>query len=96
MQLKSEIWYLRYQYLLDIAALQDHFRISIIVHPVSLSKANYAYSTNILQASMWPSIPLVVSQATVGTAMGLTTSIQMIGIGISNLVVGKLLGNNKK
>ncbi|WAR24580.1 MFSD1-like protein [Mya arenaria] len=31
-------------------------------------------------ASMWPSIPLVVSQATIGTAMGLTTSIQMIGI----------------
>ena len=46
-------------------------------------------------ASMWPSIPLVVSQATVGTAMGLTTSIQMIGIGISNLVVGKILGKSQ-
>lgn len=78
-----------------MAALQDRFKISIIVHPIS-SKANYAYSTNILQASMWPSIPLVVSQATVGTAMGLTTSIQMIGIGISNLVVGKILGKNQK
>jgi hypothetical protein len=40
---------------------------------------------------MWPSIPLVVSQATVGTAMGVTTSVQMIGIGLSNLVVGKIL-----
>lgn len=47
-------------------------------------------------ASLWPSIPLVVSQATVGTAMGLTTSIQMIGIGISNLVVGQILGKNDK
>lgn len=47
-------------------------------------------------ASMWPSIPLVVSQATVGTAMGLTTSIQMIGIGISNLIVGQILGDNTK
>ncbi|XP_013401779.1 major facilitator superfamily domain-containing protein 1 [Lingula anatina] len=43
-------------------------------------------------ASMWPSIPLVVSQATVGTAMGLTTSIQMVGIGICNIVVGEILG----
>ncbi|KAK2870450.1 hypothetical protein Q8A67_024842 [Cirrhinus molitorella] len=43
-------------------------------------------------SSMWPSIPLVVPQATLGTAMGLATSIQMIGIGISNLVVGQILG----
>ncbi|ESP05560.1 hypothetical protein LOTGIDRAFT_208557 [Lottia gigantea] len=45
-------------------------------------------------ASLWPSIPLVVSQATLGTAMGVTTSVQMIGIGISNLVVGVVLGKN--
>uniref|UniRef100_W5KLK9 Lysosomal dipeptide transporter MFSD1 n=1 Tax=Astyanax mexicanus TaxID=7994 RepID=W5KLK9_ASTMX len=43
-------------------------------------------------ASMWPSIPLVVPQATLGTAMGLATSVQMIGIGISNLIVGQILG----
>lgn len=30
MQLKSKIWDLRYQYLLDIAAMQDCFKISII------------------------------------------------------------------
>ena len=41
---------------------------------------------------MWPSIPLVVHQATVGTAMGLTTSMQMIGIGVSNVCVGAILG----
>ncbi|XP_059159078.1 major facilitator superfamily domain-containing protein 1-like [Physella acuta] len=45
-------------------------------------------------ASMWPSIPLVVAPTTLGTAMGLTTSIQMIGIGISNLVVGQILGKD--
>lgn len=45
---------------------------------------------------MWPSIPLVVSQATVGTAMGVTTSIQMIGIGLSNLIVGQILGKSEK
>lgn len=43
-------------------------------------------------ASMWPTIPLVVPQATLGTAMGLATSVQMIGIGISNLIVGQILG----
>uniref|UniRef100_A0A3B3XBM0 Lysosomal dipeptide transporter MFSD1 n=1 Tax=Poecilia mexicana TaxID=48701 RepID=A0A3B3XBM0_9TELE len=43
-------------------------------------------------ASMWPSIPLVVPQATLGTAMGLATSIQMVGIGVSNLIVGQILG----
>lgn len=43
-------------------------------------------------ASMWPSIPLVVPQATLGTAMGLATSVQMIGIGVCNLIVGQILG----
>ncbi len=43
---------------------------------------------------MWPSIPLVVSQATIGSAMGVTTSVQMIGIGVSNLIVGQILGTN--
>ncbi|XP_074453524.1 lysosomal dipeptide transporter MFSD1-like isoform X1 [Larus michahellis] len=43
-------------------------------------------------ASMWPSIPLVVPQATLGTAMGLATSVQMVGVGLSNLIVGHILG----
>ncbi|XP_016424625.1 major facilitator superfamily domain-containing protein 1-like [Sinocyclocheilus rhinocerous] len=41
---------------------------------------------------MWPSVPLVVPQATLGTAMGLAKSVQMVSIGISNLVVGQILG----
>lgn len=45
---------------------------------------------------MWPSIPLVVPQATLGTAMGLATSMQMIGIGLSNLVVGQILGTKSR
>ncbi|MCJ8729073.1 hypothetical protein PDJAM_G00012190 [Pangasius djambal] len=43
-------------------------------------------------ASMWPSIPLVVPRSTLGTAMGLATSVQMIGIGLCNLIVGEILG----
>ncbi|XP_041359016.1 major facilitator superfamily domain-containing protein 1-like isoform X2 [Gigantopelta aegis] len=50
---------------------------------------------SVAAASMWPTIPLVVAQATVGTAMGLTTSVQMIGIGISNLIVGQILGKSQ-
>lgn len=62
------------------------------VHPLVLTLwLGFTYS--FAAATMWPSIPLVVSQATIGTAMGLTTSIQMIGIGISNLVVGAILGH---
>ncbi|XP_073491295.1 lysosomal dipeptide transporter MFSD1-like [Aquarana catesbeiana] len=43
-------------------------------------------------ASMWPSIALMVPQATLGTALGLAGSVQMIGIGTSNLIVGRILG----
>lgn len=55
-----------------------------------------AVRVTVLQASMWPSIPLVVPQATMGTAMGLATSVQMIGIGVSNLVVGQILGTQSR
>ncbi|XP_072026984.1 lysosomal dipeptide transporter MFSD1-like [Amphiura filiformis] len=60
------------------------------VHPlVSTLWLGFTYS--FAAASLWPSIPLVVSQATVGTAMGITTSVQMIGIGICNLVIGEVV-----
>eukprot|EP00043_Microstomoeca_roanoka_P025739 m.9721 g.9721 ORF g.9721 m.9721 type:complete len:513 (+) comp5802_c0_seq1:1-1539(+) len=45
---------------------------------------------SIMASVLWPSIPLVVSPATVGTAMGVATSVQMIGIGLCNLAVGWL------
>lgn len=65
------------------------------VHPlVSTIWLGVTYS--IAAASMWPSIPLVVSQSTIGTAMGFTTSLQMIGVGLSNLIVGEILGSNKQ
>lgn len=45
---------------------------------------------------MWSSVPLVVPQATSGTAMGLATSVQMLGIGFSNLVVGHIVGTKSR
>ncbi|XP_078273642.1 lysosomal dipeptide transporter MFSD1 [Rhinoraja longicauda] len=44
-------------------------------------------------ASLWPSIILVVPLANLGTASGVATSVQMIGIGVCNLIVGQILGS---
>ncbi|XP_072916534.1 lysosomal dipeptide transporter MFSD1-like isoform X3 [Hemitrygon akajei] len=43
-------------------------------------------------ASLWPSIILVVPSANLGTALGIATSVQMIGVGVCNLIVGRILG----
>ncbi|XP_062915201.1 major facilitator superfamily domain-containing protein 1-like isoform X1 [Mobula hypostoma] len=43
-------------------------------------------------ASLWPSIILVVPLANLGTALGIATSVQMIGVGLCNLIVGQILG----
>ena len=47
-------------------------------------------SSVFIQSTLWPSIPLVVPLQLVGTAMGVATTVQMIGIGVSNLIVGQL------
>lgn len=62
------------------------------VHPL-ISTIWLGIMYSIAAASMWPSIPLVVSQATIGTAMGIATSLQMIGVGFSNLIVGEILSD---
>ncbi|XP_057294946.1 major facilitator superfamily domain-containing protein 1-like isoform X1 [Hydractinia symbiolongicarpus] len=41
--------------------------------------------------SLWPSAPLVVNPGVLGTALGLMTSVQMIGIGCCTLIVGAIL-----
>jgi MFS family permease len=48
-----------------------------------------AYS--IYASSLWPSIPLVVKPFMLGTAFGLVTSVQQIGLTIAPYVVGVLL-----
>jgi len=45
---------------------------------------------------MWASIPLVVDPKTVGTAFGLTTAVQNIGLGFSPLIVGAIIDNTSK
>ena len=47
-------------------------------------------SYSVCAAALWPSVQFLVSQRTVGTANGVTTAVQMLGIGISNIVVGAL------
>jgi hypothetical protein len=39
---------------------------------------------------------LLVKQSMLGTAMGVTNSIQMLGVGIANLGVGEILGKNNR
>ncbi|XP_022086175.1 major facilitator superfamily domain-containing protein 1-like isoform X3 [Acanthaster planci] len=51
------------------------------------------FTYSIASATLWSSIPLVVTQETVGMAMGFATSAQMIGVGICNNVIGAILGN---
>lgn len=41
---------------------------------------------------MWPCHALMVPQATLGISLGLTTSMYMFGNGVSNLIIGALLG----
>lgn len=60
------------------------------VHPLVVTIwLGLIYST--AAAALWPSIPLIVEESSVGTALGVTTSIQMIGMGIANIIVGKIL-----
>ena len=49
----------------------------------------------LLQASLWPSVPLVVHQSMLGTALGIMTSVQMIGIGLCNFAIGGILDHWK-
>jgi MFS family permease len=44
----------------------------------------------LVPAAMWPSVPLVVEETRVGTAFGLMTAIQNIGLGLFPLLNGKL------
>ena len=44
----------------------------------------------LVPAAMWPSVPLVVEENRVGTAFGLMTAIQNLGLGLFPLLNGKL------
>ena len=49
----------------------------------------YGVTYSLTASVLWSCIPLVVDPAIVGTAMGLASFVQMLGIGCSNMVVGK-------
>jgi MFS family permease len=44
----------------------------------------------LVPAAMWPSVPLVVEEKRVGTAFGLMTAIQNLGLGLFPFLNGKL------
>jgi MFS-type transporter involved in bile tolerance (Atg22 family) len=48
------------------------------------------FSFVLVPAAMWPSVPLIVKSERVGTAFGLMTAIQNIGLGLFPLLNGLL------
>ena len=44
----------------------------------------------LVPAAMWPSVPMIVEEKRVGTAFGLMTAIQNLGLGLFPLLNGKL------
>eukprot|EP00794_Sanderia_malayensis_P013794 gene13794-15237_t len=64
------------------------------VHPlISMIWLGCTYS--VAAASLWPSVPLVIEPAALGTALGIMTSVQMIGIGLCNFAIGGILDHWK-
>ncbi|XP_063718632.1 major facilitator superfamily domain-containing protein 1-like isoform X2 [Symsagittifera roscoffensis] len=53
----------------------------------------YGVTYSLTASVLWACIPLIVDPSIVGTAMGLTSCVQMLGIGTSNMIVGALLGH---
>ena len=51
----------------------------------------YGVTYSLTASVLWACIPLIVDPSIVGTAMGLTSCVQMLGIGTSNMIVGELL-----
>ncbi|MGE5359486.1 MAG: MFS transporter [Bacteroidales bacterium] len=49
----------------------------------------------LVPAALWPSIPLVVEESRVGTAFGLLTAIQNVGLGLFPYVSGRLVDATK-
>merc|ERR1712072_551589 len=47
-------------------------------------------SYSVCASALWPSIPLLVPLKWIGTANGVATSMQMLGIGVCNIIVGSL------
>jgi len=53
-------------------------------------------SYSICAAVLWPTLQIIVDPKVVGRANGIATSMQMLGIGICNIVVGALKDGNKQ
>lgn len=68
---------------------------SVNVDPIlPLLMLGICYS--VCAATLWPTLQLLVDQKMVGRANGIATSMQMLGIGICNIIVGVLKDSNKK
>ncbi|XP_003961479.1 major facilitator superfamily domain-containing protein 1-like [Takifugu rubripes] len=72
---------------LPVSAILAFTNISPLISTLWLGLA-YSF----VAVSTWPSIALVVPRATLGTAIGVTGAVSVAGTGISNLIIGSILG----
>ncbi|XP_064605895.1 LOW QUALITY PROTEIN: major facilitator superfamily domain-containing protein 1-like [Liolophura sinensis] len=63
------------------------------IHPLAVT-ASMGFTYVIAAISTWPTQALVVPMATVGTAFGITTCAQGLGMGLTNVGVGQILGSD--
>lgn len=73
-----------------------YYKIYIKIYVISETFILTSEIVFLLQAVIWPALPLVVKQSMLGTAMGVNNSVQMLGVGIANLGVGEILGKNNR
>ncbi|XP_055956716.1 major facilitator superfamily domain-containing protein 1 [Patella vulgata] len=59
--------------------------------PAYLASLIIGFNYTFAAVSMWPSVPLLVKPRALGTAMGILTSLQYIGIGATNVGMGRIL-----
>mmetsp|Transcript_1615 Transcript_1615/g.4403 ORF Transcript_1615/g.4403 Transcript_1615/m.4403 type:complete len:498 (+) Transcript_1615:66-1559(+) len=67
------------------------FAFTDLYPAVSMVLLGFAYV--ISAGCIWPSVPLLVTQNQVGSATGIMTSIQMLGIGFANIGVGNIISS---
>jgi MFS family permease len=67
-----------------------HLSLGLTSFPPALAMIVLGISFSLVPAAMWPSIPIMVEEKRLGTAFGLMTLIQNVGLTLFNWVAGKL------
>jgi len=74
----------------SLLMIPAHLLIGYTMVPPALSMIVLGAAFVLVPAAMWPSVPLIVEKDRVGTAYGLMTMIQNVGLGLFPLLNGQL------